>query len=91
MTYFEHYISAKGDKTLRGYTRPMNLSHYPDTAWPWDESAANHLYKHFYKRKTISLITMSMAKRLNPVNERSFKAETLYTDMNWVFGIREDG
>src|SRR6266498_4458314 len=62
MTYFEHYISADGFKTLRGYTRPMNLSHYPDTAWPWDESATNRLYKQFYKRKPRLLITKSIAK-----------------------------
>ena len=90
MTYFEHYISADGFKTLRGYTRPMNLSHYPDTAWPWDESATNRLYKQFYKRKPRLLITKSIAKKLNPVNERSFKAETLYTDMNWIFGNRKE-
>ena len=90
MSYFEHYFNADKIKTLRGYTRPLDLANYPDTSWPYDEPAANRLYKKFYTRKAISLITTKMAKRLNPVREIVFKAETLGTDMNWVFGIRKD-
>jgi len=90
MTYFEHYINPKGEKTLRGYTRPLDLSKYPDTSWPYDEQAANKLYKQFYKRKSIPLISRKTAKGLHPVTERAFKAETLGTDMSQVFGIRKD-
>jgi hypothetical protein len=90
MTYFEHYVQTTQEKTLRGYTRPMDLSKYPDTSWPCDEPAANRLYKQFYKRRTIPLITRSMAKRLSLVTDRNYKAETLDTDMSQVFGIRED-
>ena len=90
MSYFEHYINTKREKTLRGYTRPMDLSKYPDPTWPWDEQSANRLYKHFYKRKPIPLISKSTANRLNLITERLFEAETLHTNMNWVFGIREE-
>ena len=90
MTYFEHYISAKREKTLRAFTRPMDLSKYPDPTWPYDEAATNRLYKKFYAYKPIPLITPGMAKRLNPVSESVFKAETLATDMSQVFGIREE-
>ncbi len=81
-------MNTARQKTLRGYTRPgMDLSTL-DPAWTWDESAANRLYKKFYTRKPISLLTGSMAKRLNPVSEKVFIAETVGTDMNWVFGNR---
>lgn len=90
MSYFEHYVSVNKAKTLRGYTRPMDLSKYPDTTWPWDEDVSNCLYKQFYKRMPIRLITKSMAKRLSPVTDRLYEAETLYTDLNWAFGIRKD-
>ncbi|MEW6403711.1 MAG: hypothetical protein AB1649_18100 [Chloroflexota bacterium] len=90
MTYFEHYLNTTREKTLRSFTRPMDLTKYPDTRWPYDEAAANRLYKQFYKRKEIPLITTSMVKRLSPVTKRNFKAETLGTDMSQVFGIRED-
>jgi len=81
MSYFEHYMNTARQKTLRGYTRPMDLSTL-DPAWMWDESAANRLYKKFYTRKPIPLLTGSMAKRLNPVSEKVFIAETVGTDMN---------
>ena len=90
MSYFEHYVNTNRVKTLRGYTRPMDLSKYPDQTWPYDEDAAHKLYRQFYKRKSIPLISKSTAKRLNLITERLFKAETMDTDMNWVFGNREE-
>jgi hypothetical protein len=89
MSYFEHFINTHKQKTLRGYTRPMDLSAL-DSTWMWDESEANRLYKKFYSRKPIPLITKSMAKRLNPVREKVFEAETIGTDMSWVFGNRKE-
>ncbi|MCX6059351.1 MAG: hypothetical protein NTW69_14520 [Chloroflexi bacterium] len=74
---------------MRGYTRPLDLSTL-DPAWMWDESATNRLYKKFYTRKLIALLTKSIEKRLNPVGEKIFEAETIGTDMSWVFGNRTD-
>jgi len=89
MTYFEHYVSINKEKTLRGYTRPLDASHYTHLHWAWDEVAANQLYhKHFYGRKTVPLITARMAKHLNPVTDRAYAAETMYTDLSESFGNR---
>jgi hypothetical protein len=90
MTYFEHYVSVHQEKTLRGYTRPFDASHYTHLNWAWDEAGANQLYhKHFYGRKAVSLITKRMAKRLNPVTDRAYAAETMYTNLNESFGNRD--
>ena len=89
MTYFEHYVNIHQQKTLSGYTRPIDASRYIHLNWAWDEAGANILYhKHFYGRKTIPLITDSMKKRLSSVTDRVYKAETLYTDLNEAFGNR---
>ena len=89
MTYFEHYVSVHQEKTLRGYTRPLDASRYTHLNWAWDEAGANRLYsKHFYGRKSIPLITPRMAKRLNPVTDRTYVAETMYTNLNEAFGKR---
>jgi hypothetical protein len=90
MTYFEHFVRFDRTKSLRGYTRPLDLMQYADKTWPYDEPAANRLYKKFYTRKPIPLITRTMAGRLNPVRKIEFKSETLGTDMSQVFGIREE-
>lgn len=90
ITYFEHYCSVLKTKSLRGYTRPLDASRYTHLDWACDESASNRLYyKYFYGRKAISLITPSMAARLNPITERMYKAETLFTNLNESFGNRD--
>lgn len=89
MSYFEHYVSVDKEKSLRGYTRPLDASRYIHLNWAWDEEGANILYhKHFYGRKAIPLITKRTAKRLNPVTDRAYAAETLYTDLSQSFGNR---
>src|SRR5829696_3828347 len=89
MTYFEHYVSIQQEKSLRGYTRPMDASRYAHLNWAWDEAGANQLYhNHFYGRKAILLITKQMAKRLNPLTDRAYAAETLHTNLNESFGNR---
>jgi hypothetical protein len=90
MTYFEHYVSVHKEKTLRGYTRPFDASRYTHLNWARDEDGANQLYhKYFYGLKVIPLITVRMAKRLNPVADRAYAAETMYTNLSESFGNRE--
>jgi hypothetical protein len=90
MTYFEHYASIRQEKVLRGYTRPFNASRYTHLNWAWDEEGANQLYhKHFYGRKAIPLITTRIARRLNPITDRSYTAEIMYTNLNESFGKRD--
>lgn len=89
MSYFEHYVNLDKEKTLRGYMRPFDASKYTHLNWAWDESGANQLYyKHFYGRKSILIISESMAKRLNPLTDRAYSAETLHTNLNQSFGNR---
>ncbi|HSK88552.1 MAG TPA: hypothetical protein VK880_09360 [Anaerolineales bacterium] len=90
MTYFEHYVSIHQRKVLTGYTRPLDASRYTHLNWAWEEAGANRLYhKHFYGRKAIPLITPRMAKRLSPVTDRVYAAETLHTNLNESFGNRK--
>ena len=88
MSYFEHYVNTQRQRTLRGYTRPMDISRHAESTWPWDEPAANRLYRKFYSRKAISLLPASTTTRLSLMRERVFASETLGTDMSWVFGNR---
>lgn len=90
MTYFEHFCNTYQTKTLRGYTRPLDASRYTRLNWACDESGANTLYhKYFYTRKPIPLITPGMESRLNPLTDRAYKAETIYTNLGQAFGNRK--
>jgi hypothetical protein len=89
MTYFEHFVSIHQEKVLRGYTRPLDASHYIRLNWAWDEAGANVLYyKHFYGREAVPLITRSMVKHLSRVTDRNYASETMFTDLSQSFGNR---
>ncbi len=89
MTYFEHFVSIQKEKTLRGYTRPLDASRYTSLNWAWDEAGANQLYyKYFYGRKEIPLISARVGERLTPLSDRAYAAETLHTNLNESFGNR---
>jgi hypothetical protein len=89
LTYFEHYCNLRQEKTLRGYTRPLDLSRYTRLDWALDETGANRLYRLFYRRQPVPLLTPEQAARLARISDRVYKAETLYTDLDWAFGNRE--
>ncbi len=89
MTYFEHYASIRYAKVLRAYTRPFDVSKFKPTDWAWNEDSTVKLYKRFYSLKPIPLISLQMAGRLNPVTDRNYACETLFTDLSWSFGNRE--
>lgn len=37
MSYFEHYYNLKGEKTLRGFSRPVNLTRFDNLNWMTSE------------------------------------------------------
>ena len=89
MTYFESYTSTKKQKTLRGYTRPLDLSPF-GPEWMWSEAGIAEISRRFYRRKPIPLITLDDANRLSLADERFYNANTLGTNFEWAFGVREN-
>jgi hypothetical protein len=87
MTYFECYTSFEKRKTLRGYTRPLNLMQFsPD--WLWNEDGITEISKRLYNRKSIPLISAEDAIGLSLSDEHFYQANTLGTNFNWAFGVR---
>ena len=88
MTYFEFFFSLQREKTLRGYTRPLDLSRFTDPSWMWDEEGIKRVSKRLYGLKPFPLISEKSAAHLNVSDERSYKAGSYGTDFNWSFGAR---
>jgi hypothetical protein len=89
MTYFESYTNTEKRKTLRGYTRPLDLSQFaPD--WMWRESGIAAIPLQLYHRKTIPLISSEDATGLSLSDERFYQANTLGTNFEWAFGVRDN-
>lgn len=89
MTYFESYTNTEKRKTLRGYTRPLDLSSFaPD--WMWSEAGITEIAQRLYHRTAIPLISPKDTAGLSLSDERFYQANTLGTNINWAFGVRDN-
>jgi hypothetical protein len=88
MTYFEFYFNLQREKTLRAYTRPLDLSRFNDPSWMWDEAGVKKISKRLYTLKPIPLISEESAAHLIVSDERTYQAGTTGTDFSWSYGVR---
>lgn len=87
MSYFDVFFNNDRERTLRSYTRPLDLSGFP-SEWMWSDAGVARITARFYSQKPISLITASAASTLAKVDDRTFRSSTVGTDFNWIFGVR---
>jgi hypothetical protein len=85
MSYFEVYYSLDGIKTLRAYTRPMDISRHDGLNYAWDECGAARVYKRFYRRKPIALVSAKSEALLQPADQRAYESSVLGVDLRWVY------
>ena len=71
MSYFEHYYNLDGEKTLRKYSRPVNLSRFDKVNWM---TAEEDLWVIPEYLTTISHTAVLQVKRRMYMDDRSFKA-----------------
>ncbi|HNV72514.1 MAG TPA: hypothetical protein PKO06_22585 [Candidatus Ozemobacteraceae bacterium] len=74
LSYFEPYYNVAYEKTLRGYTVPMNLSRFDRSDWMANDEPLYQIADALDTMRRYSLLTKAMEKRLNPVDERSYQA-----------------
>ncbi len=89
MSYFEAYTNNEKRKTLRGYTRPLDLSKF-DSNWMWSEAGISNITQRLYARNPVPLISPEMSSGLSISDERFYTANTLGTNFNWIFGVRNN-
>jgi len=85
MSYFEVYYSLYSLKVLRGYTRPLDISRCDRLNYAWDEAGAGELYRIFYRRKSIPLISKRTEALLEPVDKRAYDSGVMGVDWDWVY------
>jgi hypothetical protein len=80
MSYFEVYFNVDGVRTLRAYTRPLNLAPFDRLGWTWSDEGADAIEQHLYKLRPIPLITPEQAAALGPLDSLTYRAGTLESD-----------
>jgi len=74
MSYFEQYFNVAGEKTLRGYTRPLNLAVFDKYNWMISDEPLERIADRTDEIRRYALLTREMIEGLSPVDERLFKA-----------------
>jgi hypothetical protein len=85
MSYFEQYYNVNREKTLRGYSGPLNLKSFDRFEWMTRDAALELIAQRTDEIHRIDLITPSMAERLSPVDERSYQAGLSGADPKGLF------
>ncbi len=80
LSYFEDYFNVDGLRSLRGYTRPLDLSVYDRWDWAGSDAGADAIEKRLYGLRGIPLLTPTMAATLSPVDALSYQSGTLGTN-----------
>jgi hypothetical protein len=67
LTYFESYFSYEGEKSLIGYTKPVDLRIFDKKGWITEEKNIKYISDHLCKSKTIRLLSKKAEQNLKPV------------------------
>lgn len=75
MSYFNIYFNLRRERTLRRYSRPVNLARFDRRHWMTTDKPVWFIAEHLCEIPHIRMLTPAMAKRLTPVDQRTVKSE----------------
>jgi len=74
MSYFEHYYNLKREKTLRNYSRPVNLRRFDSIEWMTAEEDLWAVTEYLCRIAHTPLLPNALLRRLGCVDDRLFAA-----------------
>jgi hypothetical protein len=75
MSYFNVYFNLRFERTLRRYSRPVNLARFDRLHWMTTEKPIWFIAEHLCEIPHIPLLTPAMERSLTRVDRRSVKGE----------------
>ncbi len=85
MSYFEFYYNIAGEKTLVGYTAPLNLNRFDKLSWLVDDNAMDIIAIELDSNRKNNIITKAMARQLSAIDKRSYNAGLLGANHKGLF------
>jgi hypothetical protein len=70
MSYFDFYINTLGDKSLRSYSNPVNLSMFDKYKWISTDDDLGFIGDYLYEIKHHKLLSRKMKNSLNAVDKQ---------------------
>jgi len=77
MSYFEGYFNLRRERSLRTFSRPVNLARFDHLDWMTTEKPVWFIAEYLFTIRHYQLLTPSMVKRLHRLDDRSFRAGCL--------------
>lgn len=74
MSYFEHYYNPAGEKTLRTYSRPVNLARFDSWGWMTAERDVWEIPNHLCDIPHTPIFPPNLARNLARMDRRLYKA-----------------
>jgi hypothetical protein len=85
MTYFEVFFNVDGLRTLRGYTRPINLERFDRYDWEAQEAGAYAVEKYLKTLRVTPLLSPTQATGLERLDPASYKAGMLVANPDGLY------
>lgn len=77
MSYFEVYFNLRRERSLRTFSRPVNLARFDNLQWMTTDKPVWFIAEYLLTIPHYKLLKPAMAKRLHRLDERSFRAGCL--------------
>ena len=77
ISYFEGFYNMEGFKSLRAYTRPLDLATLDHLDWMRRDEAMDLIAEKLARRATTRVVDRRMVARLAPIDHRAFRAGML--------------
>jgi hypothetical protein len=77
MSYFEHYFNPAGEKTLRAYSRPVNLRQFDQREWMTSEQDVWVVPNYLCEIKHTPLVDKTILRKVAPMDKRLYAAGRL--------------
>ncbi len=74
MSYFEHYYNLAAEKTLRSYSRPVNLTRFDRIEWMTTEHDLWEISEYLFQISHRRLLEATLERRLSHVDDRLYAA-----------------
>ncbi|MFZ0283906.1 MAG: hypothetical protein WAL32_01640 [Terriglobales bacterium] len=77
LSYFDVYFNLRGERTLRTFSRPVNMARFDSHGWMTSDEDLWYVAEYLFTIHHYRLLTPAMIKKLHRLDNRSFRAGCL--------------
>jgi hypothetical protein len=85
MSYFDFYFNTIGEKSLRSFTRPVDLSRFDKKDWIFTDSDLEYIGDYLTSIRHYPLLSAEQINKLHPADAKLMEAVFLGADAQGLF------